>query len=157
MFITFSSDLVQFLYRYHLILIAGIVVALILSRYKFSWVAYLAGLIGEFLPMWNDYKLLSRAFYGYAMSGILGGFFIVAVIGAIVVAVCRKRQKNKQQAAKNVVFFCPICKGTHEGTPGEAQGCPVCHKPTVETPVLYQEWEAMSEADRTQLKQSWDV
>lgn len=155
MFISFTSDFVRLLYTNHLILIAGIVAAIILAKYKFAWLAYLVGLVGEFIPMWNDYTLLSRAFYGYAMSGVLGGFFVIAVVGAIIVAICRSKQKRKQQAAKNVVFFCPICKDIREGIPGEIQGCPNCHKRTMETAVLYQEWEAMSEADKTQLMQSW--
>lgn len=153
----FSSDLVLFLYKYHLILIAGIAGAIILAKFKFSWLAYLAGLVGEFIPMWNDYRLLSLAGYGYAMSGVMGGFVLIAIMGAIVVAICRKKQKNKQQAGEYVVYFCPICKGTHAGNPGEAQGCPVCHKPTRETSVLNQQWEAMSEAEKAQLKQSWDM
>lgn len=153
----FTNDLVMTLYTHHLILIAGIVVAVILAKTKFAWLALLAGAVCEFVPIWNDYTLLSRAGYGYAMSGVIGEFVIVALVGVIVVAIVRSRQKNKQLAAKYVIFYCPTCKGTREGSPGDIQGCPVCHKRTMETPVLNKDWIAMTPQQQAAWKQSWDM
>jgi len=145
-----TEDIVFFLYQYQLFLIAGIVIAVILAKYKLCWLAYLAGIVAQVIPMWEDYQYLAFNRYTHAMGGVIVASVIVAIAGIIIVKIRRK----KVNTPAGVVFFCPVCAGTCEGTPGEKQGCPVCHKPTVETNVLYKDWTQKSDAEKAELKSS---
>lgn len=80
-------------------------------------------------------------FLGYLVPTWLGIFFL--------------NLASKQKAKKNVMFFCPICQGVHEGPPGEAQGCPTCHRPTVQTEVLRKDWERMTPDNQNAWKAYW--
>ena len=80
-------------------------------------------------------------FLGYLFPTWLGIFFL--------------RRAAKKKAKNNVMYFCPICQGVHEGAPGEAQGCPVCHRPTRQTEVLRTDWDRMPEENRNAWKAYW--
>ena len=154
MYPNITNDIVFLLYRYQIILIAGIIVACILARYKTCWLAYFAGVACQAIPMWEDYQYLAFNNYTSAMSGVIITSVVVAIVGAIIV---RNRQKAKNRERNSVMFYCPRCRIVNPGMPGELQGCPTCHKPTNQTVVLTRDWAVMTPDQQEYMKNSWEA
>ena len=104
---------------------------------------------------WVDH--LDNLFFFNGLPGFMTflGFMFPTWLG-IILLVIRKKRQAKKDALKSVIFRCPICGGVNGGTPGQAQGCPVCHKPAIETSVLLIDWEKMSAEEQAFYKESWN-
>jgi len=157
--VTFTGELVSTLYTNQVFVLVGIVLALILYRKKICKLPLWAGFIGQLIPGIQDYLAFGRSTMAYTMQPVIISILLKSlvcfIVGAIVLKIVRSRYLKKEQAKKNVVFFCPICGNTHEGIPGEIQGCPNCHKRVDEKETLWMDWKQMSEEEQNALKAQW--
>lgn len=103
---------------------------------------------------WTDH--FSNLFFFNGLPGFMEflGFLFPTWLGIVLLVLGDKRQAKKA-ALKNVIFYCPNCGGVNGGAPGQAQGCPVCHKPVIETPVSQIDWDQMSAEEQASCKESW--